>query len=140
MIYQEYERRRREYKQAQEDYRGVLEEMERLFALTQPQAVDTSRDAVSSGSASGTDRIDHYLIQKERLQLDERLKSAEEIVAGKKKLLEIAREKIMMSEAVEDIVFRMRFIKHSRIHQIVKETHYSERQIFRILDKIKANL
>lgn len=138
MLYLEYEEYKRQYKETQRQYNDILNEKEKLFQITQPQAVNTEREKVMGGSPKNN--FDQYLILKEQQRIDERLEEVKALLMDREQLLKLKREELRQSQEPEDMVYRLRYIERMRIEKISKSIHYSEAQIYRILRIIRGNL
>ena len=138
MLYMEYEDYKRQYKETQRQYNDILNEKEKLFQITQPNAVDTEREKVMGGSPQNN--FDQYLILKEQQRIDERLAEVKALLIDREQLLKLKREELRQSQEPEDMVYRLRYIDRMRIEKIAKSIHYSEAQIYRILRLIRGNV
>lgn len=138
MLYMEYEDYKRQYKETQRQYNDILNEKEKLFQITQPNAVDTEREKVMGGSPKNN--FDQYLILKEQQRIDERLAEVKALLIDREQLLKLKREELRQSQEPEDMVYRLRYIDRMRIEKIAKSIHYSEAQIYRILRIIRGNV
>ena len=138
MLYLEYEDLKRQYKETQRQYNDILNEKEKLFQITQPQAVNTEKEKVMGGSPKNN--FDQYLIHKEQQRIDERLAEVKALLMDREQLLKLKREELRQSQVPEDMVYRLRYIDRMRIEKIAKMIHYSEAQIYRILRIIRGNL
>ena len=138
MLYIEYEDYKRQYKETQRQYNDILNEKEKLFQITQPQAVNTEKEKVMGGSPKNN--FDQYLILKEQQRIDERLAEVKALLIDREQLLKLKRDELRQSQEPEDMVYRLRYIDRMRIEKIAKSIHYSEAQIYRILRLIRANV
>lgn len=138
MLYVEYAYLKKQYRETQRLYDDILNEKERLFQITQPQAVVTDQEKVMGGSPKNN--FDQYLILKEQQRIDERLAEVKALLKDREQLLNIKREELRQSQEPEDMVYRMRYIDKMKIERIAKTIHYSEAQIYRILRIIRHNL
>lgn len=69
-----------------------------------------------------------------------KLKEAKLIMQERAYLLRLKREELGASKEKEDLIYYLRFVKKLKIYQIAIKTNYSERQINRIVNKIKGKL
>lgn len=138
MLYEEYEEFKRQYKETQRQYNDILNEKEKLFQITQPQAVNTEKEKVMGGSPKNN--FDQYLILKEQQRIDERLEEVKALLMDREQLLKLKKEELRQSQEPEDMVYRLRYIERMRIEKIAKTIHYSEAQIYRILRIIRGNV
>lgn len=136
MLYLEYEDLKRQYKETQRQYNDILNEKEKLFQITQPQAVNTEKEKVMGGSPENM--FDQYLVLKEQQRIDERLAEVKALLMDREQLLKLKREELRQSQEPEDMVYRLRYIDRMKIEKIAKMIHYSEAQIYRILRIIRG--
>lgn len=138
MLYIEYESFRRRYRETQRKYDEILSEKEKLFQITQPKAVDTEKDKVQGGSQVNS--FDEYLILKEQRQIDERLDEVKALLEDRERLLKLKEVELRQSNAVEDKVYRLRYLDRIRVYKIAKMINYSEPQVYRVLRGIREKL
>ncbi len=117
---------------------AVMEEQSELFARTLPNAVQTDKEKVSGGAPKNS--FDEYLIQKEKLHIEERLKEAEEMIDRISGFLDKKEKELRASKNLHDRIYVMRCIEHSRVQTIARKIGYSESQIYRILEIIAENV
>ena len=134
----DYERFRQNYLEAQRRYDDVLSEKERLFALTQPQAVRFDKESCTS--SAGSSPFDCYLIEKERKRIDERLDEAGTLMLNRKELLKLKEQELINSREVHDKIYRLRYILRWNVPKISREIGYSESQVYRILGRIGSQI
>ena len=80
--------------------------------------------------------FDDYLISKEKKRIDERLFEIKSILNDRKELLKLKETELRKSKNSVDIIYRMRFLDHMHITNISIIVHYSESQVYRILQRI----
>lgn len=138
MIYKQHIRHKRELRQAMTDYSDAIDEKMELFQRTQPSSPGTREG--SSSRVSGTDKIDSYLIQMERKQIDERLKDAREIVEAMKERLKNDEALLEMSLDTRDRVYFRRFIQRRPVPDVASIEHYSQSYVFKIVKEIETEM
>lgn len=138
MLYIEYERLKRKYQESLTVYENILTEKEAIFQKTQPKAVDTESERVTSTPSSNV--FDCYLIEKERKNIDARLAEAKAICDDRKNLMERKEEELRKCKRIEDTLYVMRNLDRMRIKRIAKELNYSESQIYRVLQNIRFQI
>lgn len=138
MVYLDYERYKAHYLDAQAQYERILIEQSELFERTQPKGIRYDTDRVTSSKTGNA--FDSYLIEKERLKIDERLKEAKKLLEGRLYLLNQKERELRISRDLADTIYRMRFIDRKRIWRVAKETGYSEAQVYRIIQKINLSI
>ena len=138
MLYLEYERLKSKYKDSMIIYDLILSEREELFQRTQPKAINTEQEKVSSCPQGS--KFDHYLIEKERKRIDERLEEAKDNFEERLILLTQKEEELRASKAVDDRIYTLRKLEHLKIRKIAKEINYSESHVKRRLNKIKQKI
>lgn len=131
-----------EYQQAVADLNRVLDEWILAFQKTQPKAT-TYGDKVQSSVT--TNNIEEYVIEVEEKHLYQRIKDAEVIIAGKKELADLAEEEVRKSKSIWDIVYTARFIDGLKTKDVIRQVDtkgldYSDRQIYEIIRRIKAQI
>lgn len=137
MIYTEHAEARRAYKKALEDYGAILDEWEALFETTQPKGQQP--DAVRVQTSPTNDALDRYLAEKERRNIDSRIKEARAIAENRKALLDNALEALTRSAEPMDRVYFLRFCRGFSVERIAQEVHYSESHIYRLIRWIRKN-
>lgn len=138
MLYLEYETLKRKYAEAEMVYDGILTEMEELFQRTQPKAVDTGKEKVSScPQGSG---FDSYLIAKEKKHIDDRLQEAKAMFEERKSILKQKEADLRASKMVDDRIYVMRMLDRCRIKHIASTINYSESHIKRRLRSIRKRM
>ena len=138
MIYIEYELLLAAQRLTVEKYEEVLDEQEKLFAMTQPQGMTYDRDVVQSTPTANA--IEKYLEAKERAQIDQRKKELQEVITDRQMLITLKRAELMASKAREDVIYRMRVVEAIPVTQIAVKVHYSREQVYRILRRIKQKI
>lgn len=137
MIYLDYELLRRKYLAAQKSYDELLGEKERLFSRTQPKAVQF--DGVK-GAGGEHSPFDEYLAKKEAKQLDQRLAEALELLNCRKDLLRRKEQELRCSRDICDTIYRRRYLDKWRVGRIAMDIGYSESQVYRLLENIRAKI
>lgn len=137
MIYMEHAEARRAYKKALEDYAAILDEWAALFEMTQPKGQQT--DAVRVQTSPTNDALDRYLAEKERRNIDSRIKEARAIAENRRALLDNALEALTRSNEPLDKIYKMRFLRGCSVERIAAEMHYSESHIYRLIRWIRKN-
>lgn len=142
MKYLLHNKRYSEYLQAQEDLNRVLDEWILAFQKTQPKAT-TYGDKVQSSIDHNS--IEEYVIEVEEKHLYQRIRDAETIIAGKKKLADMAEAELRKSKSVIDIIYLDKFVDGMKAKDISKELdlkgmQYSASQIYEIIRRIKRQI
>lgn len=132
-VYLDYEKFKRKYHDAQNKLNAILEEKEELFSKTQPKSAKWDKISFSSNSHNS---FDEYLIAKDIKRIEERLYEVKTILEDREKLLNIKEHELRSSKNHVDIIYRMRFLDEFNITKISTHIHYSESQIYRILQNI----
>lgn len=138
MLFVEYEDFRIKCLETQKMYDQILAEKEELFQRTQPQSTRADKEKVSGGS--GVNAFDSYLMEKDRLRIDERLMEVKSLLDDRKQLLSLKYQELRSSKDVKDKVYRFRFLEHKRVYWIAKQVNYSEAQVYRIIDFIQRHI
>lgn len=138
MIYQEYEAFKQKYNEAQRIFNDALLEKEKLFTMTQPNAIRYDTDKVQvtpSGSI-----LDNYVIALEESKIDEKLDTFRQLLKDRKFLLDMKEDELRLSNNRFDRVYVMKFLDNQNIGQIAKRMNYSRRQAYRIYDEVRKDL
>lgn len=138
MLYLKYESMKRKCSDAQKVYDSILTEKEELFQKTQPQAVDTTKEKVSS-CPEGTS-YDRYIIEKERKRIDDRLEVAKENFQERLTLLRQVEAELRESRELEDMIYTLRHLDRLKIKKIATFTNYSEAHVNRKLKIIRRKI
>ena len=138
MIYPEYEEAKARYIEAQRIFSEALWEKERLFTMTQPNAIRYDKDKVQI-SPSGS-ILDKYVEALEEQGIDEKLSTFRQLLEDRERLLKIKECDLRMSYDRIDKVYVCRFIDGHSIAQISKRLNYSRGQVYRIIQNIKRKM
>lgn len=133
MIWLEYRDLNTKFLEAQRIFGQVVDEKERLFAMTQPKAVITDKVSVVGGATPNV--FEKYLIEKEEKEIDQRIAEAKSILAEREHLLRIKEIELRRSGHIYDKVCRMYFLDGIKPYLISRKLHYSKSQIYRIIKK-----
>lgn len=137
-LFIEFEKYKREYYSTQRKYSELINERERLFSLTQPQATKYDKQIVKGGS--NFNKFDDYLIKKEKLKLDSDISEIEIILNQRKKLYEDKKNELLKSNEVYDRIYVLRYINKMKITKVCIAMIYSEAQVYRILKNIRESI
>lgn len=137
-IYITYEEYKNRYYAVQTQYNRILAEKEKLFAETQPKAMNLDKVVVDGGKRSNA--FDNYLLIKERKQIDKRLAEVKSILADRKSLLESKEVELKNSKEWIDKLYIYKYIENLSIKKILHLIPYEEAQIYRMLKEIKDNI
>ena len=141
-IYIEYENLKRRYHETQNKYNDILNEKEQLFKITQPGAVITDKEIISSIGKHASP-FDNYLILKEKKNIDERLSEARSLLIDRQMLLNSKEEELRLSKNWLDIIYTYYYLDKLSIRKIEKKLTYkydypiSKSEIQRKLEIIK---
>lgn len=138
VIYKEFEEYKDRYVKAQEEYKKIVDERDMLFIKTLPKSTKFDKEMVKGGSASNM--FDEYLLKKERLGIDKRLKEAKEIFEDRQRLYKAKKEELMHSKDWYDIIYVNAFIYGLSSRKIERRIPYSKTQISRIIKQIKREI
>lgn len=137
MLCLEYERLRRQYQDVRANYTELLNEKTALFNRTQPGAVDPGKGPGGSSVRSGSDAFDSYLIAKDKLQLDQRISEAAELMLSWDKLLDLRKAELRRSRDLWDRVYVGRYLDRLPTQQLAIRCGVTRVHIYRILKKIE---
>lgn len=111
MIYLDYELYKRKYLQTQQIYDSILSEKERMLR----------------GHSNS----------KKLKQIDEKLDGLKASLDGREKLLKMKEKELRESNNPDDIVYRLRYIERMKVKRISYIVHYSDTQVYRMLQNIQ---
>ncbi len=135
MIYADYELFKIKYNQSQKIYSEIMDEYELIFQRTQVKAIEYDKEKIQSNSYH--DKIEEYLVEKERKHIDERLHEAKTIMDERAELLALKENELRKSGNLHDRIYTLKYIDGLDVHKIALIINYSESQIYRIIEKIK---
>lgn len=138
MVYVEYVWQKNKYQQMQNRYEDLLNEKEAIFSKTQPKGISYDKEKVNGGTQSNV--FDNYLAEMEAKKIDERLHAMKKMLEDREVLLSMKYEELKRSNEVCDIVYRMKYIECRKNREIAKIIHYSETQLYRVLNDIMKNI
>lgn len=134
-VYVDYEKFKKKYHDAQNKFDAILKEKEALFSRTLPKSPKWDKIGFSLQSHNS---FDDYLIAKEKKKIDQRLHEIKSILNDRERLLQLKEVELRKSKNNVDIIYRMRFLDHIHITNISLMVHYSESQVYRILQSING--
>lgn len=136
MVFMEYEQYKIKYQEIQKIYNNILEEQERLFTKTQPNAIRYDKENVMGGMV--VNGLDEYLIEKDKKQIDKRLKEARQLSEDRGRLLKLKEKELRESGCKLDIVYVAKYVDGIHPNEIAKSLNYSKSQVYRMLNQIKS--
>lgn len=129
-----YDRARAKYITAQNTYRAAVDKKELLFQRTQPQAIEIKPDKIMGSGDSNP--LEQYMIAKDQLQIDTVITEAWELLRERERILAVAERDLRGSVGLWDRIYTARYLDGMSVDDIARRMHYSERQIYRIIDSI----
>jgi len=135
VLYIEYSNCKKKLVEAQKRFARILEEKEELFNITQPQGTNYDKELVDGGSKENV--FDKYLEMKEVKEIDKRLDEARAILNDRKILEKNKKEELLQSNDVKDKIYVHKFLEHLSYNQIAKSVNYSEREVYRVVKKMR---
>lgn len=137
MIYLEYHLLKQRYKDALTLVDSILTEQEEIFTKALPNAISYEEKVVTSKSGNV---LESYVIAKEKRHIDERLVEAKRILAERKSLLKEKESELRDSKQIYDVIYTLRYIDRMPVWKICRSTHYSDRQVYRIMNAIRKEI
>ena len=137
MIFQEYERLKKQFDNMQKICEQILTEKEKYFTRTQPNAIRYDKVSVTGGKKDNC--FDEYLAECEKHKINQRLDEAIKIMQARGELLRLKEIELRASKDLNDIIYTMKFLDHAKPKTIAMALGYSESQIYRILEKMRGN-
>lgn len=138
MLYEQYNEYKIKYYEVQQKYNEILNEKEKIFAITQPKSTKYDKERVKGGSPSNS--FDDYLVLKEEQQIDQRLEEIKSILSDRERLLKLKEDELRHSTNIQDKIYTYRYIDKMKIEKICRLVGYREAQVYRILKTIRNNL
>ena len=138
MIYLEYHFLKQRYKDAMALVDSILAEQEEIFTRTLPNAIRYDTDKVITSNNANI--LESYVIQKEQRHIEERLSEAKKILEERKSLLKEKESELRASKHNYDVVYVCRWLDRMPVWKICRKTHYSDRQVYRIMDRIRKEI
>lgn len=135
VVYLEYETAKGKYKRALNRLKELTDKRELLFLKTQPKGISYDKDKIQTGDDENM--LEKYVIALE--ELEPKIKYAKRLVNDRQRVLELAKMNLISSEAIEDIIYCKRYFERKKVRKISLEIGYDERQIYRILGKIRKS-
>lgn len=135
MVYLDYENAKLRYKQSQKRLDDLLTEKERLFIITQPNAIRYDNDKIQ---VTPKNKLDEYVIALEKVEAE--IKSLEMIIATRKRMVEEAEDNLRQSQDQMDAIYLMKYVNGYNVPTISLTMNYSKSQIYRILQVIRKNI
>lgn len=128
-----YRRNLIRYENAMDIHEQLVSQREALFQRTQPQAIQIKTDKIM-GSGTGNP-LEDYAIRTQ--QLDEKIRKAARLVCKRRNMLKRAESDLRSSKGTWDRIYVYHYLESKKIPWIAMRMGYSERQIYRILQKIQ---
>lgn len=138
MVFLEYEFYKSQYLASQRVLNSILIEQEELFTKTQPDAIRYDKDRVQTSPSNN--QFDNYLVQKEKLKIDERLAEAKSIIEDRERLMKMKELELRQSMDIKDTIYLYKFVEGLNVRKIANKLNYSASQVYRIIEKIEASL
>ena len=135
MIYPEFERYKIKYSSLQEQFKGLLDEKERLFTKALPNAIRYDRERVQS--SPNCNPLEEYAIAIDEAGIDKALSEARTLLQDWEKLLDMKGQELERSQDVYDKIYRYRIINNYGINKISRILGYSKSQVYRKLGQVK---
>lgn len=138
MLYQDYIIFKQKYLEAQEAVNVILDEKTVLFQKTQPKSAITENERVDGGTR--VNKVEEYVIAMEQRHINERLAEAKTIMMDRLDMLRQKEVELRASNAIEDVIYVLKWLDGMRARNISKKINYSEAQIYRTLKIIRKNI
>ena len=136
MVYPEYETYKERFLEAQRIFNEALIEKEKIFVMTQPNAIRYDQDKIQV-SVSGS-ILDSYVIAMEESKIDEKLETFRQLLTDRERLLSLKEADLRKSRDVSDRIYVCRYLEGMRINQISKKINYSKAQVYRLYKQIQS--
>lgn len=136
MIYLEYEIFKSKYLDTQRTYNEILEEQERLFTKTQPNAIRYDKERVQGGYSVNS--LEEYMMEKEKKHIDDRLKESRQLLNDRATLLKAKEKELRESQDKIDRIYVCKYLDGMHPDKIAMALNYSKSQVYRILKRIQS--
>ena len=137
MIYPEYEAYKERFLEAQKIFNEALLEKERLFTMTQPNAIRYDQDKVQVSPTGSI--LDSYVIALEESGIDDKLETVRQLFEDRERLLSLKERDLRLSRNKYDRIYVMRFLDGMHPNKIARILNYSRSQVYRMLQNINKN-
>lgn len=134
-VYTEYIYLTTKYQKMQDNYESILQEKEKLFLKTQPNAMKYDSDRVDGGTPEN--KFDAYLMEKEKRNIDNRLTEAWILLEDRRNLVKLKEQELKESKDLYDKIYRMHYLEKMNGYRISMRIHYSVSQVYKILSKME---
>lgn len=134
MIYPEYEAYKERFLESQRIFSDALLEKEKLFTMTQPNAIRYDQDKVQVSPVGSV--LESYIIALEKSGIDEKLKTVRQLFEDRERLLLLKEKELRQSQDRFDRIYVMRFLEGYKIGKIAKVMNYSRSQVYRIIQEM----
>lgn len=135
MIYPEYEAYKERFVESQKIFSEALHEKEKLFTMTQPNAIRYDRDKVQTTPSGSV--LDRYVIALEESGIDEKIATVRQLFQDRACLLNLKEQELRQSRDRYDKIYVMKYLEGFSIGRIAKIMNYSRSQVYRILKNIE---
>ena len=138
MIYPEYEEMKERFMESQRIFAEALQEKERLFTMTQPNAIQYDRDKVQTTPSGSV--LDKYIIALEESGIDDKIATVRQLFQDRACLLNLKEQELRQSHDKYDRVYVCRYLDGLSITATSKKLNYAKSHVYRIFDRIRDDL
>lgn len=138
MIYPEYEAYKERFIESQRIFSEALLEKEKLFTMTQPNAIRYDTDKVQVSPTGSV--LESYIIALEQSGIDDKLKTVRQLFEDRERLLSLKEKELRRSRHIFDRIYTMKYLDNMSIKRIARVLNYSQSQVYRILHKIESGV
>lgn len=135
MIYPEYEAYKERFIESQKIFSEALHEKEKIFTMTQPNAVQYDHDKVQTTPSESV--LDKYVIALEESGIDDKIATVRQLFQDRACLLNLKEQELRKSSDRYDRIYVMKYLDCMGINRIAKNMNYSRSQVYRIIKKIE---
>ena len=122
----------------EKEHDKILLQQEEIFQMTQPKGLDPAKEKISGGSESNA--FETYIMEKDRLKIDERREEAHHNLEIWREELEKREEELRKSKDLRDRIYTMWFLDRKKVWQIARAINYSKQHTYRMLEDIRLCL
>lgn len=133
MNYQIYEKNLIKYNELLNKLDLLLQQKEKAFMQTLPKGIDYSKDKVDNKGAADN-LFDKYVISTERL--NQEIAELKKLIFEREDILNKLEIKLKNSCSIYDQIYYYRKIVYYKVTDIALLMHYSESQIYRIMQRM----
>ena len=136
-LFIEYHALKKEVDRLNYEFEKLLDKKSRIFAMTQPQASDVTKEMFPSAMSSN-DKFLLYTIKTE--EIDRQIINKKNELGIKRYKLKLKLMDLRESKDILDRIYVYKYVDKLKVGRFYRLTHYSRPQVYRKLEEIKEKL